>query len=1034
VWGINPSSSPSNGEAFELGESLEVEVLFSEPVIVRGSPGLVLTVGRDARLATLFSYYLGRPSSRLAFRYAVGPSDRDTDGFSTPANPLRLFGGTIRAAADGMADADLTHGGFTDQSFGKVDGARVTVPAVRAVSAPGPVVPGVPEELVLRGQTFHLEVEFTRDVTVSGSPQLALDIGGRTRLASHDPPSSDPPGSWYPRSLFFSYTVQDADRDTDGIRIPANALRLNGGTIEAAVDGSIDARLDHGAVTPRPLLKVDGSRSDPRKPEIGVVVLTHFDPVVLERGEEVGAQLIFWPDVFVTGNPSLALTVGSRTRLATCSGASLLRCRYTVRAADRDADGVSIPADALRLDGARIVSAADGVTDAVLTHAAVEADGIPMVDGSLATAPRVEQVLFDDTLDYREDGDTYRLGQSVQLRVRFDRPIEVTGTPVLELTVGDRQRLATCSGSHNVLVCRYRVQAADLDTDGVSVPGNALRLNNGTIAKLSDGGVTPALLSHGPLTGGPGRKVDGSRGGTVTTGVRDISILQAANGHTFEFGEIVEVQVGFDKPVTVVGHPQMTLTVGGRTRVATCAASGFGLRCLYAVQVSDRDADGISIPADALRLNGATIKARPDGFADAVLSHPPMPDDSSARVDGGRSTSLAVSVHLGYPSSVDAYERGETIWVALRVGRDVRLNRGSRGVVVTGSPQIALRVGDRVRLATYSEEGGPRFVPFAFRSNPQHNVWFGYTVRAEDRDTDGVSIGANAIRLNGGTIKLAVDGVTEPPLTHAAVGPDFLRKVDGSRFNEPEVGEVSLTGFPRNGDTYRLGEAIRVTVSFTRPVAITGTPGLVLTVGGRTRVASLLPGPSRSLTLIFEYTVQPADTDPDGISVPANALRLNGGRITLTDGATDVDLSHAAVADDIARKVETSDGGGPTVPVGECEPDAETACLQDSRFEVRTRWWTSDGRSGAAQVVPEGTDDSGLFWFFDADNWEILIKVLDGCSTNGHFWVFGAATTDLGYRITVTDTETGLTRVYGQGPGLPAPAITDTRAFRACAR
>jgi hypothetical protein len=27
-----------------------------------------------------------------------------------------------------------------------------------------------------------------------------------------------------------------------------------------------------------------------------------------------------------------------------------------------------------------------------------------------------------------------------------------------------------------------------------------------------------------------------------------------------------------------------------------------------------------------------------------------------------------------------------------------------------------------------------------------------------------------------------------------------------------------------------------------------------------------------------------------------------------------------------------------------------------------------------------GTDDSALFWFFEESNWEMLVKVLDGCS------------------------------------------------------
>jgi len=115
--------------------------------------------------------------------------------------------------------------------------------------------------------------------------------------------------------------------------------------------------------------------------------------------------------------------------------------------------------------------------------------------------------------------------------------------------------------------------------------------------------------------------------------------------------------------------------------------------------------------------------------------------------------------------------------------------------------------------------------------------------------------------------------------------------------------------------------------------------------------------------------------------------------------------------------------------VGACEPDAETLCLQDGRYELQADWWTGDGNRGAAKVVPKATRDSGLFRFFDADNWEILIKVLDGCAVNGHHWVYGASTTDLGYEIRVRDTATDDAKVYRNEPGRPAPAITDGKAF-----
>ncbi len=120
----------------------------------------------------------------------------------------------------------------------------------------------------------------------------------------------------------------------------------------------------------------------------------------------------------------------------------------------------------------------------------------------------------------------------------------------------------------------------------------------------------------------------------------------------------------------------------------------------------------------------------------------------------------------------------------------------------------------------------------------------------------------------------------------------------------------------------------------------------------------------------------------------------------------------------------------PIDPAGTCEVDAETSCLRDARYSLEAEWWNPEGDGGAAELVHAGTNDSGLFRFFDPDNWELLIKVLDGCAANGHVWVFGASTTDLGYAIRVTDTVTGELREYRNEPGRPAQAITDARAFR----
>lgn len=112
-----------------------------------------------------------------------------------------------------------------------------------------------------------------------------------------------------------------------------------------------------------------------------------------------------------------------------------------------------------------------------------------------------------------------------------------------------------------------------------------------------------------------------------------------------------------------------------------------------------------------------------------------------------------------------------------------------------------------------------------------------------------------------------------------------------------------------------------------------------------------------------------------------------------------------------------------------CVPGPDRLCLADGRFRVEVDWRDFTGRTGRGSVASCTTADSGLFWFFDPDNWEILVKVLDGCGVNGHHWVFAAATTSVEYTLTVTDTLTGATAVYRNPLGTAAVSINDTAAL-----
>jgi len=104
---------------------------------------------------------------------------------------------------------------------------------------------------------------------------------------------------------------------------------------------------------------------------------------------------------------------------------------------------------------------------------------------------------------------------------------------------------------------------------------------------------------------------------------------------------------------------------------------------------------------------------------------------------------------------------------------------------------------------------------------------------------------------------------------------------------------------------------------------------------------------------------------------------------------------------------------------GACREGEDYLCLRDGRFEVRTHWSKPDvlEEFGAGTAVPvDISDESGLFWFFESGNIELIVKVLDGRTTNGSYWVFFGALSDVEYWITVRDAETDERRTYHNPP------------------
>ena len=285
VTGVAITSTPvAMSDTYGLGETIELTLTFSEAVAVAGTPSVKLNVGGSSRTA---NYARRNPTNpaQLVFAYAVQSGDRDTDGtricsmgVSGCTGEISLNGGTIKAVSDD-SDAVLAHPTQDNQSGHKVDGSLTppapTVSSVTLTSDPNDDGRTGDDDTYAIGDTVEATVTFSADVTVTGAPQIALDIGGTEKTAAY----SSGTGT---AALVFSYTVADGDEDTDGIAVKENQLsnNSNGDPLHA---GSVDAILTHGAVAADSGHKVDGVRPIPTDAETSTdglsITLTFSEPI-----------------------------------------------------------------------------------------------------------------------------------------------------------------------------------------------------------------------------------------------------------------------------------------------------------------------------------------------------------------------------------------------------------------------------------------------------------------------------------------------------------------------------------------------------------------------------------------------------------------------------------------------------------------------------------------------------------------------------------------------------------------------------------
>lgn len=180
------------------------------------------------------------------------------------------------------------------------------------------------------------------------------------------------------------------------------------------------------------------------------------------------------------------------------------------------------------------------------------------------------------------------------------------------------------------------------------------------------------------------------------------------------------------------------------------------------------------------------------------------------------------------------------------------------------------------------------------------------------------------------------------------------------------------------------------------------------------------------------WVVYGADQDDDGVDELLRApiaggtvenvsgRQVAGGEVVISyiqvpayeiSPTNNYDVLYAA-DEDVNDEVELYLSGLPEEePADACTPDATTLCLQSDKFNIGVTWRDFQNRTGQGRATVL-SNQSGDFWFFNAQSNELIVKIINGCGSTGSYWVFWRALSNVEMDLVIRDTATLQTLTY----------------------
>ncbi len=461
-------------------------------------------------------------------------------------------------------------------------------------------------------------------------------------------------------------------------------------------------------------------------------------------------------------------------------------------------------------------------------------------------------------------GGSYDNRDHLEFVVSFSENVQVTPTEdgdfgFLVLALDSGNAYAQYQSSNNATITfSYTPSNQDFDFDGIELLGfQGLQVTNGA-------GV-PANLSLNEVDTLPDVVIEHGN----TASLPSIANYQAGDEliYKLRWGRITQIEL-------MGGTPQLPVTIGANQYTLEGEATHQGeILFRHLVMESDMAADGLII--GELDLNGTTIMGTLDGrndtsigrhelivsndifINDGLIPVTLLGDESSDVLVAGSALPKIKQVHV--PGSGD-YLIGDTLSFTVQFDQQVSSTDTATTVLKLSLDQ------NREVHARYASSTGAQ------------DTWqFDYVVTAADK-------AANGIRLLG----LNSDGqyYDEGPNYSFSNWRDLVlfnvSDSSGISINRANTANVVSVTIPY-AKSYAAGDTLSVTLNYSQPVFVEGTPLLYLTIGDTQIVAQYVSG-SGTNSLTFSYVFDSGVENVSGITV--DELVLNGASVLSASGVS----------------------------------------------------------------------------------------------------------------------------------------------------